>query len=141
MPGATLIEIHAHGIPGSGGADSSFLALSPGAGGRYALTADQVRARRLVAAPVVLLSACRAALTPAHHHQARNLATAFLDAGARAVIASSEPVRDDHAEAFFGGVRDAIARGVAPAIALRDQRIAAGQESDHGWSDQVVAIE
>jgi hypothetical protein len=141
MPSATLIEIHAHGIPGAGGADSSFLALSPGAGGRYALTADQVRAHRLVAAPVVLLSACRAALTPAHHHQARNLATAFLDAGARAVIASSEPVRDDHAEAFFGGVRDAIARGVAPAIALRDQRIAAEQESDHGWSDQVVAIE
>jgi cellulose synthase operon protein C len=141
MADATLIEIHAHGISGAAGADSSFIALSPGRDGRYALTADQVRASPLVAAPVVLLSACRAALTPAHHHQARNLATAFLDAGARAVIASPEPVRDDHAEEFFAGVRDAITRGVAPAIALRDQRVASDRRSDHAWSDQVVVFE
>jgi hypothetical protein len=122
MADAGFIEIHAHGLVNLAVSDSSFLVLSPEADGRYALTAAEIRRRKLSGQPVVILGACHAARAASYHHQAWSLATAFIHAGARAVIASSAEIPDVDAGAFFDGLRARIARGQPPAVALRDGR-------------------
>jgi tetratricopeptide (TPR) repeat protein len=123
MADAGFIEIHAHGLVNLAVSDASFLALSPEADGTFALTAADIRRRRLSGRPVVILGACHAGQAAAYHHRAWSLATAFIAAGARAVIASPSTIADDEAGAFFDALRERIQQGTAPAAALRDERL------------------
>lgn len=133
-------ELHVHGRVDLGVADASFLALSPGADQRWALTAADVRKAKLASAPVVVLAACRAATVAPYEHRRWSLPDAFLEAGARAVIAPTVEIPDAEASAFFAEVRGLIARGDPPAVALsvvRKVYLARGQ----AWAGQVVLFE
>ncbi len=121
---ASFVEIHAHGMVQASVADASFLMLSPEADGRYALTAGAIRRHSLRRRPIVVLAACHAATTARYRHEAWSLPTAFIAAGARAVIASTDIISDAEAGGFFDDLRARIERGIAPAIALRDTRAA-----------------
>src|SRR6185503_5782218 len=93
------------------------------------------RAAPLAAAPVVLLAACRAGREADTLEAAWGLPAAFLAAGASAVVASPEPVPDREAAGFFAGLHARVGAGASLAVALRDQRLAAG-----GWADGLVAF-
>ena len=137
---ATEIEIRAHGITELG---VTHLVLSPGRGDRdYSLSAEQIRSRTLTGAPVVVLGACEAGSSARYSHESWGLAPAFIEAGARAVFASPAPIQDLDADAFFAAIRDAVARGVEPAVALRDRRQARKLSTgEFSWVDRVVVFE
>ena len=121
MGTATEVEIHTHGVFSPALSDASLLLLAPEKDGRYVLTASQVRARRLSGAPLVFLAACSAARTAPFPIESFSLPMAFLDAGARAVLAASVDIPDS-AGRFFSAVRERIRAGAPPAVALRDER-------------------
>jgi CHAT domain-containing protein len=137
---AGYLEIHAHGIVDLDASDAAFIALSPDADGRYALTAADVRATRLAGAPIVVLAACHAAATARYQARRWSLPDAFLVGGARAVIASAAAIPDDQGAAMFAELRARIVRGepAAQAVAaLRADRIAKGQR----WAAGLMVFE
>lgn len=138
---ATYAELHVHGQVDLGLADASFLALSPGADQRWALTAGDVRGARLTAAPTVVLAACRAAETAPFVHARWSLPDAFIAAGARAVIAPAVEIPDAEAAAFFAALRRRIAGGEAPAVALAALRAAYVAKDPASWAASVVVFE
>ncbi len=142
MSDATEIEIHAHGISDPALSDASLVVLSPEGNGRYALTADVVRRQRLAGAPLVFLAACSAGrLASTTTHEPFSLPAAFIDAGARAVLASTVDI-PDAAGRFFDGVRQRIRAGSLPALALRDERQKwLARDSRNAWTQHVLLVE
>jgi cellulose synthase operon protein C len=138
---ATEIEIHAHGLVDTEVSDTSFLALSPDRSGHYRLTADDIRSRHLPGAPLVILGACQAAQTAKYAHAPGSLASAFMDAGAGAVIASPAPISDADAGAILDALRQQIASDQAAAVVLRDQRLRLASTSQQHWIEQVLLFE
>lgn len=135
---AGYVEIDAHGIVDA--RDAAFLALSPDADGRFALTAAEVGALHLAGAPTVVLGACRSAKQARYAAFRWSLPDAFLTAGARAVVASATAIPDDQGAALFAELRARIARGepVARAVAdLRVDRLARGQS----WAAGLIVFE
>jgi len=141
MQEASEIEIRAHGIVDTATADGSYLALSPDADGRFALTAADVRTVRLKGHPLVLLAACHSAETVPYAHQGYGLPEAFIEAGARAVLAATAPIPDADGDAFFKSLMERIRGGVSPATALRDARVAWRGKPGAGWVDSVILFE
>lgn len=141
MARADEIDIHAHGMVNPGVSEASLVVLSPEADGRYALTAAEVRRQRLERAPVVILAACRAAQTAPSAHEPWSLPTAFLEAGARAVIASPIDIPDAQAGAFFEAVRARIRSGASPTEAVRDERLTALEKDPSSWTRTVLVFE
>ncbi|MCY1016943.1 CHAT domain-containing protein [Pyxidicoccus sp. MSG2] len=142
MADATEIEIHAHGISDPALSDASLVVLSPEGNGRYALTADIVRQQKLAGAPLVFLAACSAGrLASSSTHEPFSLPAAFIDAGARAVLASTVDI-PDAAGRFFDGVRQRIRAGSTPAVALRDERQKwLARDSRNAWTQFVLLVE
>ena len=139
---ARVAVIDAHGVVDAGGADGSYLALSPDTDGRYELTAAAVRAANFPSAPVVILAACSASQAAPIMHAAWSLPAAFIAAGARAVIASAAPIPDADAAAFFDDVRARLGAGtVDVAVAIRDarQQWLAGSRGD--WVRDILVFE
>jgi hypothetical protein len=120
---AGFVEIHAHGMVNAAVSDASFLMLSPDPGGHYALTAAAIRKQPLRGRPIVILAACHAGATASYRHEPWGLPAAFVEAGARAVIASPDVIADADAGPFFDALRARIDAGASPAVALRDQRL------------------
>ncbi|WNG33978.1 CHAT domain-containing protein [Archangium violaceum] len=141
MTKATEVEIHAHGLINLEVSDASLLVLTPGPDGRYALTAGEVRSRRLGGAPLVILAACRAAHTSPTSHEPFSLPVAFLEAGARAVLAATVDIPDAQAVRFFEGVRSRIQAGQPVAVALRDERVVWMERGGADWVRAVLAFE
>jgi hypothetical protein len=148
MRGATEVEIHAHGLLNLELSDASLIALTPDPGedGRYALTAADVRKERLEGAPLVVLAACEAAHPAPFMHEPFSLPAAFIQAGARAVLAATVKLPEAEATAFFEGVRSRIREGVPPAVAVRDARMAWNNqrqpsEKGGGWVEDVLVFE
>lgn len=139
MPGAAEIEFHVHGLVDLGVSDASFLALTPGADGRHALTAGEIRGQTLPAQPLVILGACHAGQVAPYLHEAWSLPVAFIEAGARAVIASPAPVQDRQAGPFFAAVRGRVRDGASPAAAVRDERVRLGAGAT--WAASVLVFE
>ncbi|WP_163990220.1 CHAT domain-containing protein [Pyxidicoccus caerfyrddinensis] len=142
MSDATEIEIHAHGISDPALSDASLVVLSPEGNGRYALTADVVRQQKLAGSPLVFLAACSAGrLASTTTNEPFSLPAAFIDAGARAVLASTVDI-PDAAGRFFDGVRQRIRAGSAPAVALRDERQKwLARDSRNAWTQSVLLVE
>ncbi|MCY0998956.1 CHAT domain-containing protein [Myxococcus sp. MISCRS1] len=138
---ATEVEIHAHGLVNLGVSDASLLVMAPEAGGRYALTAGQVRQQKLQGAPVVLLGACQAARTAPYLHAPWSLPVAFAEAGARAVIASPIDIPDAEAGPFFARVMERIRAGSSASLALRDERLRVLSTQPDSWVKTVVVFE
>lgn len=120
MKDATEIDVMAHGVI-SERSDASYLFLSPERNQRE-LMASQVRGIRLRGAPFVVLAACHAAHTSYTLHEPLSLPAAFIQAGARGVLAATEQIPGQAANRFFNQVRERMHAGVPPAIALRDVR-------------------
>jgi hypothetical protein len=120
MSGPRDLLINAHGLADRG--DASYLALSPDADGRYALTAADVSRAKLTSHPLVILAACEAAKAAPVFHARWSLPAAFVTAGARAVVASTSAIPDADAAAFFGEVRSRALAGQPLAAVLRDLR-------------------
>ncbi|WP_164008327.1 CHAT domain-containing protein [Pyxidicoccus trucidator] len=142
MKAATEIEIHAHGLVDPTISDSSLVVLSPEGDGRYALTADAVREQKLSGAPLVFLAACSAGrMTSSAAYEPFSLPAAFIDAGARAVLASTVDI-PDAAGRFFDGVRQRIRGGAKPAVALRDERQKwLTRDARASWTRHILLIE
>jgi cellulose synthase operon protein C len=133
---ATYVELHAHGIVDAAQSETSFLALSPDPDGDYALTAATVRATSMRGAPVVVLAACRTATVAPSLHRRWSLPDAFLAAGARAVIATTDAVPDDEVGPWLADLRARLDRGETPAAAvaaLRARALADGKAWAAGW--------
>lgn len=135
------VVIHAHGLGAAESAEASFLALSADAQGRYALTASDVREARLDRHPLVVLAACRASLGAPVLHEPWSLPAAFVYAGARAVVASTAPIPDREAGAFFDQIRSAVAAGSSVAVALRDVRQRHLASGGADWVRDVLVFE
>ena len=138
---ATDIELHAHGLVDAAVSDVSLVVLSPEANGLYALTAAEVRRRRLRGAPLVILAACSAATTAPYLHEAWSLPAAFVEAGARAVLASPSEIQDSEAGPFFDAVRARMRGGEPAAVALRSERVAWLARNPASWVSQVLLFE
>jgi CHAT domain-containing protein len=123
MSEATEVELHVHGWVNLGLPEASLLVLAPEADGQYALTAADVRRQHLRRAPFVVLGACHSAHTPARLHEIWSLPMAFLEAGARAVLASPEALPDIEAQTFLDEVQRRVRGGEPPALALRNERM------------------
>lgn len=141
MEDATEVELHTHGLSGTGLSDAALLVLSPDAAGRYALTAGDLQGHALKGAPVVLLAACDANVGAWRYHAVWSLPSALIQAGARAVVAPATQVPDVEAGTFFQALWDALRRGEEPARALRDTRTQWLQHGNVKWIQDLVAFE
>jgi hypothetical protein len=139
--GAGEVTIHAHGLVDVAPPDASFLALSPEADGRFALTTAEVRKARFTSSPLIVLAACRASSAAPVWHETWSLPEAFVLAGARAVIASAAPIPDADAAAFFDAVRVKVRAAVPVAIALRDVRQQWLRDRRGDWVRDVIVFE
>lgn len=137
---ASFIEFETHGMMNSGSEDASMLILSPSAEG-YALTASKVRTASLGHHPVVILGACHAATVAPFFRERWSLPHAFLDAGARAVIAAPVELPDGEARDFFSGLSARILAGVDPAVALKYERIHWLKSGAGAWVRSVLVFE
>ena len=141
MVDADVLEIHAHGFVDLGLSDASLIALSPQADGRFTLGAREISAARLPRAPLVILAACHAAHIAPWLHDAWSLPSAFLLAGARAVLAPSTPIPDADAGAFFRAVEVRVLRGEDAAVALRDERVRRLAVDPQSWVRDVLLFD
>ncbi|RKG69930.1 CHAT domain-containing protein [Corallococcus sp. CA054B] len=140
MEDATEVELHTHGLAGTV-SDAAFLALSPDAAGRYALTAEELEGHTLRGSPVVMLAACDANVGAWRYHSVASLPSALIQAGARAVVAPSTEVPDVEAGAFFQALVDSLRQGTPPAQALRDTRARWLKQGSARWVQDLVAFE
>lgn len=141
MVHATDIDIHAHGLVNLAVSEASFLVMSPEIDGSYQLTARQVQSLSFDGAPLILLSACHAAKPAPFLYTPWSLPRAFVDAGARAVLAATVAIPSAEAANFFAAVRKRIATGASPATALRDERLAWMQTSPQSWVKDILLFE
>ncbi len=140
MRNATEIDLVAHGIV-SNSADTSYILLAPEPEGPE-LGISEVRAAELRGAPFVVLAACEAAHTAYALHEPLSLPAAFIEAGARGVLAATVEIPDLEAEAFFNAVRERMRAGTPPSDALRDERTRWLKEGKGAkWLDSVVLFE
>lgn len=140
MKDATEIDLVAHGII-DGYSNTSYLLLASGQEGPE-LSVPRVRTASLRGAPFVVLAACQAAHTAYTFDTPFSLPAAFIEAGARGVLAATVEIPDLEAGAFFNAVRERIRTGTAPALALRDERmqwLRAGRGT--AWLDSVLLFE
>ena len=122
LPQASEIEIHAHGLFLPDLYDTPFIALTPDSHKQYALTGEMISKQKLERAPVVFLAACGTARRhPLSHKPPSGLPTAFIYAGASAVLAATTEVPNSVGQ-FFEGVGARVRKGTPPAVALRDER-------------------
>ncbi len=139
MEDATEVDLVAHGLVD--GANSSYLLLAQGQEDPE-LSVRRVRSTRLRGAPFVVLAACHAAHTAYTLDSPFSLPAAFIEAGARGVVAATVEIPDLEAAAFFNAVRERMRSGAPPAIALRDERVR-WREQQRGaqWLDNVLLFE
>ena len=133
------VTIHAHGFANQG--DASYLALSPDPNGQYALTAREVSRAKLASSPLVILAACESAQAAPQFATRWSLPTAFLTAGARAVVAPTTAVPDQQAGPFFDELRTRAATGVPLAEVVRDLRKQWLVDRKADWVRDVVVFE
>jgi hypothetical protein len=141
MADATEVEVHAHGLVNPNLSEASLLVLSQEDSGRYALTVGEVQARRLRRQPLVILAACRAAHGAPWTYERFSLPVAFINAGARAVLAATVDVPDAQAGAFFNAVRARIRHGAHAAVALRDVRMEWLSRDPGSWVRSVLVFD
>lgn len=141
MKEATEIQIHAHGLVDPERSSASFIALSPDAGGEFALTAADLERARLPGRPLVLLAACYSAKTALDLHQSHGLAAAFVRSGARVVLAATQEIPNKDAPRFFELVLERVRAGQPAAGALRDERVKWVAAGGGRWVEQVLLFE
>jgi hypothetical protein len=138
MRTAGLIVIVAHGITDAREPSAASLILSPDREGDYLLTASKVSTARLDGAPIVILAGCDAGRVSVSA-EPWSLATSFLAAGARAVMAPTEQIPDDEAGKAFESLVGRIRNGADPVEALQAERSDRG--TDAAWLSSMIIFE
>jgi len=141
MGSASEIDIVTHNLvnPNSG---EAYLVLAQESGGQDRLLASRIRPGSLPRRPLVLLVACGSAIPAPVLWAPHSLPAAFLEGGAKAVLAAAVAIPVADGPIFFSEVRAQIQRGVPPAIALRDVRqkwLARGEVMK--WAEDVILFE
>ena len=140
MRSASVVDLEVHGWVDPLVPDGAALALSEDRDGRYALTPSMFRPGLLAGRPLVMLGACRAAQGSPFRKEPWSLPSALVGAGARAVLASGSDLPDAEVGSFFDRIRRRVESGAEPAVALRDERLAA-LSAGRGWARSVVVFE
>jgi hypothetical protein len=138
MATANLAVVVAHGVTHAEEPSAASLILSPDAHGDYLLTAAKVRAARFSGAPVVVLAGCYAGRVQVSA-EPWSLATSFIEAGARVVIAPTEPIPDASATRVFQSLVEQIRAGVDPVDAVVAERTAPGTAA--AWLSSIVIFD
>jgi hypothetical protein len=138
MRTASLAIVVAHGFTDAAEPTAASLILSPDPQGDYLLTASKVRAATLVGSPTVVLAGCDAGRVQVST-EPWSLATSFLQAGARVVIAPTAPIPDDNANDVFRSLIEQIRAGADPAEALVAERHRRGAAAP--WLSSIVIFE
>jgi tetratricopeptide (TPR) repeat protein len=135
-PQVVHFATHAAIAEGPAGVQSAAIELHPGNGDDGRLTPPEVAAMRPAFPPrLVVLAACRTALS-ARGSEGRALASltgSFLAAGAPAVVATLWDVDDAATAVVMEQLYSELARGHAPADALR--RVKLRMRADPRWAD------
>jgi hypothetical protein len=137
---ADLVVINAHGITDANEPSAASLVLSPDPKlkGSYWLTADRVKKARLARSPVVILAACHAGRVQVST-EPWSLASSFLAAGARAVIAPTTEIPDQDANEVFESIIGRMQAGSSPEQAVAKEREERGGRSP--WLANVVVFQ
>jgi CHAT domain-containing protein len=137
---AGLVVINAHGVTDANEPSAASLVLSPDpkSKGSYWLTADRVKHARLSGAPVVILAACHAGRVQVST-EPWSLASSFLAAGARAVIAPTTEIPDETANEVFSSIVSRMQQGASPEQAVAEERAARGKKVP--WLANVVVFQ
>ena len=126
-----LLHFAAHAVVDGEHPHRSAVVLSPGSPAEDGLLQPREIARLNLAGSVVVLSTCQSAAGAVLAGEGPlSLARAFFQAGARTVVGSLWPLRDDEAAALFAAFYRHLGRGVSVAGALaaaQAERIAAGE--------------
>jgi CHAT domain-containing protein len=131
-----VIHFAGHGVVRPDAPLQSHLLLAPdplsrAAGALYARDLFQVS---LTGTRLAILSGCHTATGRLSHTEgASSLARAFFSAGVPAVIASLWAVADEETADFFAAFHSDLARGEAPAAALRRTQVEWLSRSGGGW--------
>ena len=119
-PSAKLIHIAAHALTDNADPLLSRVLLEPQGRDDGLLSLSDVRRTRLHGKPLVVLSACESGLGKSYSDESvQALSTAFLQAGADAVIASLWLVDDKSSSLMMADFYKALAEGTPPSMALR----------------------
>jgi CHAT domain-containing protein len=119
-----VLHIAAHAVADDWSPERSFLALAPGSTHDGIVTLTDLGSLDL-RAQLVVLSACRTARgTVIGAEGVQSLAQPFLEKGARAIVATTWVVQDQHAAALMDLFYTAIARGTPAGAALREAKLA-----------------
>jgi cellulose synthase operon protein C len=141
MASATEIAVHTHGLMDLGVSDASFLVLAKDDDGRFTLTARDLEQVRLAGRPVVLLAACYSAQTAPYQHESFGLPAAFIQAGAKGVLATTEQIPNREASVFFDRILARVRAGQNPAAVLRDERLAWLKDQGTPWVEYVLLFQ
>ncbi|HYV48250.1 MAG TPA: CHAT domain-containing protein, partial [Myxococcaceae bacterium] len=141
LPRATEIQFHVHAVTDRTKSDAPVLALTENSAHIWALRAEDLRPGSLRCHPLVLLADCHAGELADWMHAAWGLPTAFLAAGAGAVVASPEDVPDREATLFVDGVVTRIRGGVTPAKAVSAEKRAWLERQPESWVTDVIVFQ
>lgn len=135
-----VFHLATHAVADDSDSQASAVLLAPGEGEDGFLRPGEIVALDLHGS-LVVLSSCRSAAGDVLRGEGvMSLARAFFQAGARTVVASLWPLRDDEAAVLFERFYRHMARGETAAGALRaaqGDRIAAGAPA-HAWAGVIV---
>lgn len=123
LPGAAMLHFATHAVADANDPGSSAVFLAPGGGRDGRWTAREIAAADLTGA-VVLLSACSGADGEPIGAGVLGLSQSFLEAGARAVVASRWPIRDEAAARYSAALHDALSDGATIGQAAHAARAA-----------------
>jgi CHAT domain-containing protein len=119
-----VLHVAAHAVADDWSPERSFLALAPGPDHDGIVTLADVASLDL-RAQLVVLSACRTARGAVIGGEGvQSLAQPFLEKGARAIVATTWAVQDQHAASLMNLFYTAIARGTPAGAALREAKLA-----------------
>ena len=136
-----ILHFATHSVVDEERPERSAVLLSPGPNGEDGLLEPSEIADLPLSGKIVVLASCRSATGAVLAGEGViGLSHAFLQAGARTVVGTLWPIRDDHAAAFFNAFYESLGRGHDVASALTEARrhaISHGMPAS-AWSSVVV---
>jgi CHAT domain-containing protein len=136
-----ILHFAAHAVIDGVNNDRSALLLAAGTTQQDGLLQNREIADLRLDNHIVVLSSCQSAIgTQLRGEGVLGLARSFFAAGARVVVASLWPIRDDHAQAFFDPFYAAIGEGrtVGEAYRLAQRRLIADGLPMQAWAGFVL---
>ncbi|MCP3138733.1 CHAT domain-containing protein [Pyxidicoccus xibeiensis] len=141
LDGVRVLHLAAHAVVDAEAPERSALVLAPGAQEEDGILQPREIAELRLGGALVVLSSCRSASGAVLPGEGvLSLARAFFEAGARAVVASLWPLRDDEAAWLVARFYRHLARGVGTSAALRAAQLEAIEDGQpaSAWAGLAV---